>query len=364
MKKRGEMDYKNSQKPLLIVILFSFLLLLFANFSATLSYSQTADTLDKEDFKKFVKTEFEKSKKEMQQYVEINIKNTEHWISFAKTVATILGVLIALVFGFQILKSIQMDREYNRIIEIRKEAQKIVEKTTDDLDNIKKLLSSLVESSVKEYANVIKETVKGEISKEFISPLTEKSGVKSEIYEIEDKLNKVEGQIQLLQKLKANVTPNMYISKGLMAIYELKIPEAIQSLETALEIEPHNTRAIKNLTEVYILNGDYQLSNDFAIKKSKFIIQLEDKIILQQLLVTARCLGGLDYTKDLKTFLDLLRANRDFTLAGLWRFDDMEKFLNRIETDQNKKNFLFNLIKLLTKKITLEEFESVLELDI
>jgi len=356
------MNYESFGKFLIFIGFISFFLLTFVSFSVEPTYSQKSDTLDKEELKEFVQKEVEKTKKEIREYTESNIKSTESWISFAKMVATVLGVLIALVFGFQIVKSIQMDREYNRIIEIRKDAQKIVDKTTEDLDNIKKLLSSLVESSVKEYANVIKDLLKGEISKEFIKPLQEEAIKKAEII---DKLKNVEAQIQLLEKLKANVTPDTYVDKGLILFRQGVISNAIKSYQMALEIDPGYKRAILNLTEAYILNKQYNIAAGFATEKSKFVIKAEDQIILKQLLVTARCLANQDYSKELTVLLHLLRENRDFD-SGSWRwgFTEMKEFLRKSDIEQKKKNFLFRLINLLRKEISIEEFESELELGV
>lgn len=353
------MNYQRFIKLLVSMVIFSLLIFLSASFLAESTYSQKSDTLDKEELKEFIQKEFEKAKKEIKEYTEINIKNTESWISFAKTVATILGVLIALVFGFQIIKSIQMDREYDRIIETRKDAQKIVQETTSDLDNIKKLLSSLVQSSVTEHAEKMKDIVKGEISQEVIKPFQKEAAKKTEI---EEKLKNLEGQIRLLENLKADVTPDMHVQKALITLEHGNTHDAIKSLNAALEIDPRNRRAILNLVESYILNKEYTTALSLADVKSKFITKPQDIVILTQLEITARCLADLDYAERIKVLLEFLKANRDFDLP--WSFSEMLKFLSTSDIDQKKSIFIFRLIKLLTRQISVEQFEQELELGI
>ena len=354
------MNLERYLKYVVIVVIFSFLLLSFATIFAKSVRSQKADTLEK-DLREIVQKEFEKAKKDMQEYTETNIRNTESWISFAKTVTTILGVLIALVFGFQIVKSIQMDKEYDRIIEIRKEAQKILEKTAGDLDSIKQLLSSLVQSSVKEYADVIKDQVKVEISKDLIKPAEEQTVKRGEI---EDKLKNIEAQVKLLAKLNANVSPVVYSSKGLISLRQGDISEAIRSFQTALEIDPRDKSTILNLAEAYILNKQYDTSIEFITEKSRHLPHIADQIILKQLQIEARCLGGQDYSKDLTFLLDFFRERKGFSLVGLWDFKEIERFLTENDIDRKKKDFISRLIRLLTGKISVEEYESELELGV
>ncbi len=216
-------------KNLFVLFIISIFL-----FCLSLTSAQTTGKSEADTFKAttLVTSKIEVSLTNEEKVIKHVEENLDRPINILNTVATLMGVLVALITIILFLAGGFGIFEYGKWKNIRKEAEESCDEAAKSVDRIKKLENEM-RSIIERTARDAQEEFKHLISQTPHQPITE---TPSE--ELKEKLNEVIKRLELVEAFGIKLRPEDYSNRGVDFYFKAKYDLALEAFDKVIKIKP------------------------------------------------------------------------------------------------------------------------------
>ncbi len=159
-------------------------------------------------------------------------------VKYVGIIAAIILPFLLLTIGYQIIRSSQFEKEiretrkmmideYERMIEIRRESEKLISETRSKMENLENFVGTLATDFLQKATPSLFAEVKEQASQAF-----------AEIKTIEDDLSKNVELMKKLESLDLTLTPTVYLERGNIYLGQRNTVKAIENYNKAIELKP------------------------------------------------------------------------------------------------------------------------------